>query len=461
MPQLSSTMTYDHSNRMVEVANSNGGEAYIYAPDSRRVWRSQGVDPITGNAEQVMLYSPGGQLMGVYRVAVGTFPSGATVITKVQENVYWGGRRIYSPGTGRKVTDRLSSVGNGSTYYPYGEYKASGSTNGGTDTEQFATYKRDGKTGLDYADQRYYAAGLGRFASFDPYSGSVGIGEPQSWNRFTYVLNDPVSLLDPFGLSSCAADTPTVVNVCSTFFPITVGGSGGGGGGGDSSGMQVVNDTLPVIGGGGTNPVVTGDGHPPTQPVGPSQWSDLLNPPLSIGSCPYGQQRMANGTCDVPLNSNAIQILQVTAQTTAVMSTPTPYIAWTGASALVGAALAGSGAMSGSSLFTLGDAQVPLFRAVQDAELAQLSSTGMFQQVPNSTFLGKYFADTFLGAAQYARMAGTAFSESYTIVGTTIAFRLLTGGGVVDRGIATTIVPPSFLPNLAMPVIYPFIPLIP
>jgi RHS repeat-associated protein len=203
MPQLNSTMTYDHSNRMVEVTNSNGGEAYIYAPDNRRVWRSQGVDPGQGNAEQVMLYSPGGQLMGVYRVAVGTFPSGATVITKVQENVYWGWRPIYSPGTGRRVTDRLSSVGNGSTYYPYGEYKASGSTSGGQDTVQFATYRRDAKTGLDYADQRYYAAGLGRFITPDPYAASGGAMEPSSWNRYPYVTGDPVNHTDPLGLFNC------------------------------------------------------------------------------------------------------------------------------------------------------------------------------------------------------------------------------------------------------------------
>jgi RHS repeat-associated protein len=208
MPQLNSTMTYDHSNRMVEVTNSNGGEAYIYAPDNRRVWRSQGVDPGQGNAEQVMLYSPGGQLMGVYRVAVGTFPSGATVITRVQENVYWGGRLIYSPGTGRKVTDRLSSVGNGSTYYPYGEYKATGSTNGGTDTDQFATYKRDGKTGLDYADQRYYAAGLGRFGTVDSFAGSFDVYSPLSANRYSYISGDPLNSIDPSGLNPTTT-TPT------------------------------------------------------------------------------------------------------------------------------------------------------------------------------------------------------------------------------------------------------------
>jgi RHS repeat-associated protein len=210
MPQLNSTMTYDHSNRMVEVTNSNGGEAYIYAPDNRRVWRSQGVDPTLGNTEHVMLYSPGGQLMGRYRILLNSNANDVARVTAVQESVYWGGRLIYTPGTGRKVTDRLSSVGNESTYYPYGEYRASGSTNGGTDTDQFATYKRDGKTGLDYADQRYYAAGLGRFGSFDPDSKSSNTYSPLSLNRYAYVNSDPLNAIDIDGRVPCGSRTTVI-----------------------------------------------------------------------------------------------------------------------------------------------------------------------------------------------------------------------------------------------------------
>jgi hypothetical protein len=39
----------------------------------------------------------------------------------------------------------------------------------------------------------------GRFLSFDPVDGSAGA--PQSWNRYAYVMNDPVNYVDPYGLS--------------------------------------------------------------------------------------------------------------------------------------------------------------------------------------------------------------------------------------------------------------------
>ena len=85
-----------------------------------------------------------------------------------------------------------------SGYYPYGEAVASG----GNDMDRFATYYRDGTTGLDYAGNRYYSSTMGRFMSADPYRNSAGLGDPGSWNRYAYVENDPVNLYDPEGLDS-------------------------------------------------------------------------------------------------------------------------------------------------------------------------------------------------------------------------------------------------------------------
>ena len=47
---------------------------------------------------------------------------------------------------------------------------------------------------------RYYSpAGTFRFASVDPASESINPGNPQTWNRYTYVLNNPLVLIDPSG----------------------------------------------------------------------------------------------------------------------------------------------------------------------------------------------------------------------------------------------------------------------
>jgi len=74
---------------------------------------------------------------------------------------------------------------------------------GGTATSSwiFTTYERDAESGLqngnDYAFARSYASGNGHFLSPDPLGGDPS--DPQSWNRYAYVENDPINLADPSG----------------------------------------------------------------------------------------------------------------------------------------------------------------------------------------------------------------------------------------------------------------------
>jgi len=64
----------------------------------------------------------------------------------------------------------------------------------------FLTQKeRDIETGLDYFLARYYSSAQGRFTGVDP--GPYVVADPQSWNRYTYVQNNPVKFNDPSGLS--------------------------------------------------------------------------------------------------------------------------------------------------------------------------------------------------------------------------------------------------------------------
>ncbi|HZJ44471.1 MAG TPA: RHS repeat-associated core domain-containing protein [Pyrinomonadaceae bacterium] len=65
----------------------------------------------------------------------------------------------------------------------------------------FLTQKeRDIETGLDYFGARYYGSTQGRFTSPDPLLSSGRSLQPQSWNRYSYVINRPLSLVDPKGL---------------------------------------------------------------------------------------------------------------------------------------------------------------------------------------------------------------------------------------------------------------------
>jgi RHS repeat-associated protein len=58
------------------------------------------------------------------------------------------------------------------------------------------------ETGLDYFGARYYSGAQGRFISADLVGGDIG--NPQSLNRYVYVLNNPLKFSDPTGLYECA-----------------------------------------------------------------------------------------------------------------------------------------------------------------------------------------------------------------------------------------------------------------
>jgi RHS repeat-associated protein len=60
----------------------------------------------------------------------------------------------------------------------------------------FTGQRKDG-TGLLYYGARYYDPALGRFASADSIAPSKG--DPQSRNRYSYVLNNPLKFIDPTG----------------------------------------------------------------------------------------------------------------------------------------------------------------------------------------------------------------------------------------------------------------------
>jgi hypothetical protein len=55
---------------------------------------------------------------------------------------------------------------------------------------------------------RYYAPQWGRFTTPDPYQASAQLANPQSWNRYSYVENDPVNKYDPGGLCALWVDSP-------------------------------------------------------------------------------------------------------------------------------------------------------------------------------------------------------------------------------------------------------------
>jgi len=73
----------------------------------------------------------------------------------------------------------------------------------------FTGKERDSETGLDYFGARYFSGAQGRFISPDPLMASAHASNPQTWNRYSYALNNPLRFVDPDGLevpASCADD---------------------------------------------------------------------------------------------------------------------------------------------------------------------------------------------------------------------------------------------------------------
>ena len=58
--------------------------------------------------------------------------------------------------------------------------------------------ERDSESGLDNFGARYNSSSMGRFMSPNPIGGRPAF--PQSWNGYSYVLNNPLNAVDPLGL---------------------------------------------------------------------------------------------------------------------------------------------------------------------------------------------------------------------------------------------------------------------
>ena len=72
----------------------------------------------------------------------------------------------------------------------------------GQDNNSFAGPELDPETETYHAQFRQYGLAQGSWMSPDPYSGSYDMNNPQSLNRYSYVLNNPLAFTDRLGLDS-------------------------------------------------------------------------------------------------------------------------------------------------------------------------------------------------------------------------------------------------------------------
>jgi RHS repeat-associated protein len=188
-------LSYDVFDRLTSTWSNitNQGPSYSYDAFGRRVARTSA----DGNTIRLYLNDMSGRLLTYWDIPLSqsiAYTAQYTPIAPATSYTYFAGQRVgqWTDRVGSKRADSVTSA----QYYPYGEEI----TGTGNDTFKFAQTYRDADSGLDYAMNRYYASGIGRFLKADLKDQSAQPGRPQSWNSYTYAEGDPINYYDPQGL---------------------------------------------------------------------------------------------------------------------------------------------------------------------------------------------------------------------------------------------------------------------
>ena len=196
--------TYDAENHL----KTAGGVTYTYDGDGKRVqkssgklyWYGMGGDPLdesdaAGNITDEYVF------LGGKRVARRNVSSG---------NIYYYFADHLS--TARIVTNATGTILDDSDFYPFGGERVVTSTSG--NTYKFTGKERDTESGLDNFGARYDSSSIGRFMSPDPKPDSSRAANPQSLNRYSYALNNPLKYVDVRGECTAPALGPGQVGIC-------------------------------------------------------------------------------------------------------------------------------------------------------------------------------------------------------------------------------------------------------
>ena len=254
-------LTYDAFDRMVEQNQSGTFSQIVYTPLGSKLGVFNGQ-----TIKQLYLPLPGGAQAEYLSWGLSHY-----------RHADWLGNNRLESSTTRTILDN-------NAYAPFGEpYVQTG--NG----EISFTGQNKDTDWLQYDFlARQYDPKQGRWISPDPAGlGAVDPANPQSWNRYVYVRNNPLRAVDPLGLDCtifgpdgsqqpCGGGgggycPPRFAYCGDDPFPPDGGGPGGGDGGGDGG------PNPPADGGGGSKPPANGNGHVP--------WSEMGVPqmPLTVG----------------------------------------------------------------------------------------------------------------------------------------------------------------------------------
>jgi RHS repeat-associated protein len=188
---LPRTFVFNGDNKQAEVKKDGVTVGrYYYDGEGKRVKK------VTDTETTVFVYSAG-KLVAEYSTQISQSPIVAYTTTD-----HLGSPRIITDAVGQVKSrrdflpfgeDLFINVGARSTALQYG-------SNTDDIKQKFTGYLKDNETGLDFAEARMYETRLGRFTTVDPLLASGKSANPQTFNRYIYVGNNPLVTTDPSGL---------------------------------------------------------------------------------------------------------------------------------------------------------------------------------------------------------------------------------------------------------------------
>lgn len=179
------TFTYDAENKQTEVKNSSNQPVgtHSYDGDGKRVKK------VAGTEVTIFVYDALGKLVAEYANQLAS-ANDAKVSYLTSDHL--GSPRINTDASGNVIARH--------DYQPFGEEIQRTSYGADSTRQKFTSYERDIESDLDFAEARYYNNRHGRFHSVDFANAGAEEFAPQSWNGYSYALNNPLNLTDPSGL---------------------------------------------------------------------------------------------------------------------------------------------------------------------------------------------------------------------------------------------------------------------
>lgn len=206
----SQALDYDSENRLTRFSQAGTTVVeYGYADDGARLWKRVNQDPnqvqvwigkiyeekidaavppvkhtlfhVFAGDQQVCTFEAGSSMAG------GTDPTKVIGYYYHEDNLNSSSALSSSSGSQLEVN----------VYYPFGRTQTDSPQASFQVSRRFTGQILDAESGLYYYNARYYDPELGRF--IQPDTEIPDLSNPQSYNRYSYVLNNPLRYTDPSG----------------------------------------------------------------------------------------------------------------------------------------------------------------------------------------------------------------------------------------------------------------------